>query len=554
MIFEDIFKEIGDFGRGQKFQYFLLCWPFLMAGFLSVDVVFLMAVPDFVCRPDNVSMNGLGSMLNTSSEAKIADTLISLQKSLKNYKSARCQSWNSSIDFADLLGRNISSLTMNVTTNSKCSLGFIYSRQSYGSTAPNEYDLVCDLEHVRTNLKTIFFVGRIFGALIFGQLSDLIGRLYTFLIVVGFNLLAGVGLYFSFNPIMIGFFLLLQGFTQVGYTLTTFVLGCELVGTSKRKWTGTVLQLFYTAAFILIPLCYWGMQNWRYLALFSGIPSIIFFMYIFFVHESPRWLLSKGRSKKALKIIQKVAASNKVIMSEKLVAEITNHPESDEYKSDTAKKHSVLDLVKSKSMLLLSLNVWFNWVVNALIYYGIIYNVENLAGSLYLNFVLLGLVEIPAYILNLLLLDRLGRRNLLIITLWVTGGACLISGCIPKNYTTIIGVIAMVGKLSVTMSYGVVYFYTSELFPTTVRNAAMGVSSMSARIGGTLATPILLLDQYFSPLPMLIFAILSAVAGGLTFRMPETKGKPLDQNFDKENSEKLLETNDPEKLVNENRL
>ena len=68
-----------------------------------------------------------------------------------------------------------------------------------------------------------------------------------------------------------------------------------------------------------------------------------------------------------------------------------------------------------------------------MIYYGIIYNVENLSGSLYLNFVLMGLVEIPAYILNILLLDRIGRRNLLIITLLLTGGTCLLAGCIPRS-------------------------------------------------------------------------------------------------------------------------
>nr|AKN21556.1 slc22a-8 [Schmidtea mediterranea] len=560
MIFEDIFKEIGDFGRGQIFQYFLLCWPFLMAGFLSVDVVFLMAVPEFVCKPDNVTMYKLQLLSNTTSVSKIADILILLQKSMDNYKTSRCYSWNTSmimnLTSINLIANRSRLDFQNVTLDSKCSNGFIYSTQSYGSTAPNEYDLVCDSDYIRSNLKTIFFAGRIFGAVIFGQLSDIIGRLRTFLIVVVFNLIAGLGLYFSINPIMIGGFLLLQGFSQVGYTLTTFVLGCELVGTSKRKWTGTVLQLFYTAAFILIPLCYWGMQNWRYLALFSGLPSIFFLSYFFIVYESPRWLLSKGRSKEALIIIEKVGKTNHIKLSENLKTEILKHHESEEYKNDTEKKHSVFDLIKSKSMLLLSLNVWFNWIVNALIYYGIIYNVENLAGSLYLNFILLGLVEIPAYVLNLLFLDRIGRRNLLIISLWGTGVACLLSGCVPKYNTVIIATIAMIGKLTVTMSYGVVYFYTSELFPTTVRNAAMGVSSMSARIGGTMATPILLLDHYFSPLPMIIFAILSAVAGGLTFKMPETKGKPLDQNFHKSSvkNERKTAEDDPKPLINDEKV
>ena len=143
MIFDDIFKEIGDFGRGQIIQYFLLCWPFMLTGFLSVYVIFLVAVPDFVCRPDNVSMSILQSVLNTSSDSKIADSLISIQRSMNNYKSVRCQSWNSSVNFIELLSKNISLNSTaiyggDVITNSKCSNGFIYSKGSYGSTASNE--------------------------------------------------------------------------------------------------------------------------------------------------------------------------------------------------------------------------------------------------------------------------------------------------------------------------------------------------------------------------------------------------------------------------------
>ena len=63
---------------------------------------------------------------------------------------------------------------------------------------------------------------------------------------------------------------------------------------------------------------------------------------------------------------------------------------------------------------------------------------------------------------------------------------------------------------------------------------------MSARFGGTFATLILPLDKYFTLLPMIIFAITSAIAGGLTFYMPETKGRPLDEDFHKNYKEKQM--------------
>ena len=76
-------------------------------------------------------------------------------------------------------------------------------------------------------------------------------------------------------------------------------------------------------------------------------------------------------------------------------------------------------------------------LVTVMVYYGIIYNVENLGGNMYLNFSLLGTVGVPAYILNVFLVDRIGRRYLLISSLWVTGVACLISGFIPKSGPTL---------------------------------------------------------------------------------------------------------------------
>ena len=72
-------------------------------------------------------------------------------------------------------------------------------------------------------------------------------------------------------------------------------------------------------------------------------------------------------------------------------------------------------------------------LVNALVYYGLSLNTENLAGSPYLNFCLAGAVEIPAYVLCILLLNRVGRRTPLIVAMYLGGLACILSGALPQT-------------------------------------------------------------------------------------------------------------------------
>jgi MFS transporter, OCT family, solute carrier family 22 (organic cation transporter), member 4/5 len=57
----------------------------------------------------------------------------------------------------------------------------------------------------------------------------------------------------------------------------------------------------------------------------------------------------------------------------------------------------------------------------------------------------------------------------------------------------------MIGKFGISVSYAVVYVFSAEIYPTVVRNAGMGISSMSARVGGALAPFILLFVRYFNP-------------------------------------------------------
>ncbi|UYV67681.1 hypothetical protein LAZ67_5001568, partial [Cordylochernes scorpioides] len=206
--------------------------------------------------------------------------------------------------------------------------------------------------------------------------------------------------------------------------------------------------------------------------------------------ESVRWLQSRGLHDKALETVQKVARWNqKVIPPHLLVREVAEEQEcllyilyNTQSKCDTG----VVPYVPSSK---------YQHVIrftNSLVYYGVSMSAGQLIGSIFLNFILLSLVEIPAVALATLAMQRLGRRPTLSLLL-ILAGACICSAqYVPagsaKWATTLL---AVIGKGSIAGSFAAVYIYTAEVYPTPLRNTGVGVCNMAARLGG-IAAPLVI--------------------------------------------------------------
>lgn len=141
------------------------------------------------------------------------------------------------------------------------------------------------------------------------------------------------------------------------------------------------------------------------------------------------------------------------------------------------------------------------------------------------------LVEMPSYVLTVILMDRMGRRSLTSICM-IVGGICCIVAAYMLTGSTESTVIAMFGKFFIAASFAIIYNYSAELFPTVVRNSAMGLGAMCARLSGISVPLITLLDSFEPTLPAVIFAIISIVSGFLTLFLPETLGHPMPQTLE----------------------
>lgn len=103
---------------------------------------------------------------------------------------------------------------------------------------------------------------------------------------------------------------------------------------------------------------------------------------------------------------------------------------------------------------------------------------------------------------------------------------------VPDRLNWLVVVLAMCGKLAITASYGTIYIFSAEQFPTVIRNVGMGTSSMCARVGGILAPYINLLSEVWKPFPMIVFGVLAFAGGLLSLFLPETLNKALPETIE----------------------
>lgn len=177
----------------------------------------------------------------------------------------------------------------------------------------------------------------------------------------------------------------------------------------------------------------------------------------------------------------------------------------------------------TRSRLILAVVINF---LCSVVYYGLSLNVVNLETNLYLTVILNAVAEMPAFMITAIFLDRWGRKPLTIATLWFSGVFCF-AGSLVRNVGVWKGVRMICGILGIfgmAGTYNLLFIYTAELFPTVVRNAALGCATQAAQMGAILAPLVVVIGGSF---PFMIFALCGLGGGFFAFYLPETLNQPL---------------------------
>ncbi|CAF3391713.1 unnamed protein product [Rotaria sp. Silwood1] len=538
MKFDTFLATVGDWGRFQQVKYTIICLTYMLPPIMVYTYTFTAAIPNFRCQhPELMSNDNYNASFNKLFDSKYKPTESQCQKQKSSISIKECQRCyvRPVLEFHE----NISQSDTQLESCNK----YVFDKVYYEKTLVEEWTMVCDRQIYRASAQMIFFVGYMVGSIFFGMLADKYGR--RPIMSVSFILMSFSGFLCAFGPqdalgvlpsyiiFVIARFLL--ACSTRGISVSGFVLGSEIVGPSKRLLTGIVIEYFFVFGQLFL-LCFaFVIRTWRRLTCAISLFTVPYIFFYFILPESPRWLVSKGRFDDAEKILRHIATQNKRDFDQNAFQQMKEEQE----KNMSSKQHQegISSLFKSRIMFLITVNLFFQWLAQNLVFYGVSQNTGAWDLNPYLSFGLSALIELLAYIVVHLILDRTGRKlPYILFAILFSLVAFLIlpiQKYMTKNsnaQTILLNIIYGALKFFASASYAIIYIYANELFPTNVRNTGMGICSMIARIGaiiGTLCNDSL--TRMWIHLPILLYGVVSLVAAILALMFPETLNKLLPQ-------------------------
>lgn len=531
MGFDDVFTYIGGAGAYQTCLYLLLGLPSFFGGYQSMSMTFLGPEQDHWCQIER---------LQNFSHAQQKYIAIPYNEESGEYE----QCWYYNLPFDDYTDEELWNWNRTDIENSenvtqkKCNT-WVYDQSEYLRTAISEYNLVCDDKYRVQLVYSSYMAATVVAGIVAGPLSDRFGRATVLTIASFFQGFLGIAA--SFAPGYISF-ILLRFFMSVSITFAStccFVLSMEVFGTQYRAIAGGLYWLFWAVGFSILPGISYFIRDFQKLQIALAAPMLSTWCYVIIVLESPRWMVTNNHWKKSEEILEFIADVNgkdvAAIMTDVKnnihIGVITKEMDHNTEKDTTSTSDlSLLDIIRIPVLRKHFFSINPGWISCTLIYYGMSFNTGSLAGSVYWNTFFSGLVEIPAYLLSLPFMYKLGRKYTQLGSLLFSGVACFV--CIPFLGNESLGwlttTLMMIGKAAITLSFSVIFVYTAELFPTPVRHQAVGINYMFGNLL-SLVAPFMGsgLMEIWEPLPLVIFGTLGTISGLLIFLLPETLDRKL---------------------------
>ena len=392
-------------------------------------------------------------------------------------------------------------------------------------------------------IVSTLLVGAVVGALSGGPLSDRVGRRPTALLAA---VIFGLGaLAVAFAPsvafIIFGRFLLGLGVGLASMIVPLYI--AEIAPAERRGALVSLNQLMITIGILLsyiVGVIFTPIEGWRYMFGVALIPALILGIGMFMLPESPRWLFEHGQIAKARTVLSRSRSPEEVDQEFREMEEIK---ELEEEQARVSYKELLAPYVRPALIIGIGLAIFQQITgINTVIYYAptILQNVGfSEGGAIAATAVGVGLVNVGFTILAVRIIDRAGRRPLLIIGLIGMIISLALLGLVFALGATsgAAGVLATVCLglyiASFAISLGPVFWLMiSEIYPLRIRGTAMSVASI-ANWGSNwlvaLTFPVLL-ATFGGAGSFWLFAGLGIVAWFFVyFRVPETKGRSLEE-------------------------
>lgn len=397
-------------------------------------------------------------------------------------------------------------------------------------------------------------VGCLAGAVISGWLSDRFGRKKLLILAAGlfvvaslgtgsagsfgifvvFRILGGVGIGLASNLSPVYIAEITPGNIRgryVSINQLTIVIG--ILAAQIINWRiARPVPIGATASDILVS---WnGQTGWRWMFFACAIPACLFFILMWFVPESPRWLAQKTvNHDKARMILAKIGgndyAESEYASIEKTLSEANNKANLGFLKQPGISKLLVLGIVLAVFQQWCGINVIFNYAQEIFSNAG--YNVSDIL----FNIVITGCVNLIFTFIGMFTVDKLGRKALMLLGAGGLAGIYTVLGtmyfCHLQGLPLLIMVVAAIACYAMSLA-PVTWVVLSEIFPNRVRGTAMSIATFSLWAACFVLTYTFpLLNQLLKASGTFWLYGIICVLGFIFIlkRLPETKGKSLEE-------------------------
>jgi len=276
-----------------------------------------------------------------------------------------------------------------------------------------------------------------------------------------------------------------------------------------------------------------GENNWRWMLLVMALPAVLLFFSLFFMPESPRWLVAVGNDASAMKVLEKTSVENEADLRLREIKQSLENKEEGSYR----------DLLKPKTRNILWIGIILSVFqqitgINSIMYYApkIFAQIGQSSDTALLQTVAIGSINLIFTALAMVFIDRFGRKR--VILLGSAGMATMLLGLsLLYKINATSGILVLVFILGYIAFFAsslgpALWVVVSEIFPNNLRSIGMSVALVSlwaACIIVSVAFPIIL-EVLNGAMTFMIFAIICILCFAYVWKyVPETKGKTLEE-------------------------
>jgi len=384
---------------------------------------------------------------------------------------------------------------------------------------------------------SIAVLGAVIGAISSGELGQRIGGREALRIMAALYLVSSIGCAFAWNWPSLVCFRLLGGLGIGGSSVLGPVYIAEL---SPAKWRGRLVGLFQINIVIGILLAYAsnyliaivnsGVTEWRWQLGIASAPALLFLVLLYAIPRSGRWLVTQNRIDEARDVLRMMGSPNTEEELQEIIASI--HLE-------RSARNEPLFRRKYRLPIFLAVTIGlFNQLsgINAILYY--LPSIFSYAGFSKLSAdkqaVLVGAMNLFATLLAMSVIDKIGRKTLLLIgsvgTAAALAGVAEVFHAQRDQFLLLWLLVGFIFFFAISQG-AVIWVYLSEVFPTKVRAKGQSLGSSAHWImNALLSLTFPLVAKHSAAAPFVFFASMMALQFFIVLTVyPETKGITLEQ-------------------------